>query len=62
MQKYEDDARAKVATANALYTNQLRITHDMRTAYYTRNLPRFIRVISLCYLIEIVAQGRKRSM
>lgn len=44
MQKYEDDARAKLAYANVVYKNQLKVTLDMRSAYYSRNLPRFIRV------------------
>jgi hypothetical protein len=44
MAKYEEDARARVAQASMVYRNQLRVTNEMRQAYYQRNLPRFIRV------------------
>ena len=50
--KYEEDARTKVAQASMVYRNQLRVTNEMRQAYYQRNLPRFIRV-SLFFIIWV---------
>ena len=44
MQKYEEDARAKVTSSAQAYQNQLRITQEMRNNYYHKNLPRFVKV------------------
>lgn len=44
MQKYEEEARAKVASSAQVYQTQLRITQEMRNNYYHRNLPRFVKV------------------
>ena len=57
MQKYEEDARAKVASSSQIYQNQLRATQEMRNNYYHRNLPRFVRVCDFM-LMKAVERGQ----
>ena len=45
LQKYEEDARSKVAQANSALNQQLLNTSELRRAYFNRHLPRFIRLL-----------------
>ncbi|KAJ3327639.1 hypothetical protein HDU76_011402 [Blyttiomyces sp. JEL0837] len=45
LQKIEEDARAKAATANENYKKQLDLTNVARANYFQIHLPRFIRML-----------------